>query len=145
VVDYVLSGLVKRRGELAGEIENTQTKLNMLIIDLNNLDATIRIFKPDIDLLEVKPLVLPPRNHAFRGEVTRIVLSLLREYDHAASTREIALQVMVARGLNTADRLLVKTVEHRTGSCLRHQRKVGLVRSAPGPAPDNLLCWQLVR
>ena len=34
---------------------------------LDNVAAAIRIFKPDIDLAEVKPKPPPPRHHAFNG------------------------------------------------------------------------------
>ncbi len=74
---HVLSALIVKRAELAGKIEATQLELRQLVIDIDNVDATIRIFQPDIDLEEIRPKPLPARNTAFRGEVTRIILNTL--------------------------------------------------------------------
>jgi hypothetical protein len=41
MTDYVLTGLVKRRAELTGEIEALHTKLSGLLAAMENLDATI--------------------------------------------------------------------------------------------------------
>jgi hypothetical protein len=38
---FVVSGLIKRRAELAGEIERTHEALRKMVLDLENLDATI--------------------------------------------------------------------------------------------------------
>jgi hypothetical protein len=39
MTDYVLTGLVKRRAELAGEIEATHDRLRKMIEDLEKLDS----------------------------------------------------------------------------------------------------------
>jgi hypothetical protein len=44
---FVLSGLVKRRAELAGDIEKTHEALRKMVLDLENIDATIVQFDPD--------------------------------------------------------------------------------------------------
>jgi hypothetical protein len=44
---FVLSGLVKRRAELAGDIELTHEALRKMVLDLESLDATIVQFDPD--------------------------------------------------------------------------------------------------
>ena len=58
--EHVLSGMIKKRAELAGEIERAQTVFRQLVIDLDNLDAAIRLFDPDIDLTEIKPKPTTP-------------------------------------------------------------------------------------
>src|SRR6266478_3698210 len=45
----VLSGLVTRRAQLAGDIENTHEALRKMVLDLENLDATIVQFDPDFN------------------------------------------------------------------------------------------------
>lgn len=77
--DNLVSGLIRKRAEIAGQIEAAQEALRSLVIDLDNLDATLRLFRPDIDLAEVKAKPLLPRHHAFRGEVSRIILEALRQ------------------------------------------------------------------
>lgn len=138
--EHVLSGLIRKRGELAGQIEHAQTVLRQFIIDLDNLDATIRLFDPDIDLAEIKPKPLPPRHAAFKGEVSRIVLTALRQRG-PMTAQQLAQHVMADRGLNTADMRLVRTLGKRVGACLRHHRSRGLVRSIH--QPGRLGLWEV--
>src|SRR5258707_348425 len=126
---HVVTGLVAKRAELAGQIEHAQTVLRQLIIDLDNLDATLRLFVPDIDLEAIKPRPSPPRHAGFRGEIARVVLGTLRTAGKPLDTQAIAMHVMAERGLNTADKRLVRLVGKRVGACLRHHRSTGLLRS----------------
>ena len=41
-----------------------------LIINLDSLDATIRLFAPDIDPEEIRPKPVPSRHTAIRGEIS---------------------------------------------------------------------------
>ena len=136
-----VSTLLRKRAEIAGRIEHHQTLLRQRIIDLDNLDATLRLFEPDIDLDDIKPKPFPPREQAFRGEVLRIVLAALRTADKPMTTAALARQVMAARGLNTADTRLAKTISKRVGSCLRHHRSKGVVRSVLGA--ERCLVWAI--
>lgn len=141
--EHVLSGLIKKRREIAGKIEGTHDALRALMIDLDNLDAAIRIFKPDIDLETVKPKPLPPRNQAFKGEVTRIVLDVLRKAETPINSHELTMHVMTERGLNTADKKLVRTLQKRVGACLKHHRNRGLIRSRGNIG--RFLAWEIAR
>lgn len=137
---HVLTALIRKRAEIAGQIEHAQTTLRQLIIDLDNLDHTIRLFRPDIDLEEIRPKPLPPRNQAFKGEVSRLLLAALRQ-SQGMTTQDLARHVMAERGLNTADKRLVRTIGKRVGSALRHLRTRGLVRSEKGPG--QCLVWKI--
>ncbi len=139
---HVVSALIRRRAEIAGQIEHTQTSLRQLIIDLDNLDHTLRLFAPDIDLEEIRPKPLPPRNQAFRGEVTRLLLAALRQSDRPLTTKDLAQHVMAERGLNTADKRLVRTMGKRVGSAMRNLRNRALVTSKQGPG--QYLVWKRV-
>lgn len=139
---HTVSGLIKKRAEIAGQIEHAQATLRQLIIDLDNLDHTIRLFDPDIDLVDIKPKPLPPRHQAYQGELTRIVLSALRTSPTPMTTAELAKHVMAARNLDTADRRLVKLMGKRVGACLRNHRDKGIVQSEQGA--DQCLVWRTV-
>jgi len=52
--EHVLAGLVRKRAEIAGQLEVAQTQVRQLIIDVDNVDATIRLFAPDMDLEEIR-------------------------------------------------------------------------------------------
>ena len=47
---HVVSGLVAKRGELAGEVEHYRRELHRLAEALGQVDATIRLFDPNYDL-----------------------------------------------------------------------------------------------
>ena len=59
--EHVLFGLARKRAEIAGQIEHTQAHLNSLILDLDHVDATIRLFDANADVAFGGPWpVLPP-------------------------------------------------------------------------------------
>lgn len=138
---HVLTGLMTKRAELAGMLEHHQAKARQLMIDLDAIDQSLRIFKPDIELADIKAKPMPPRHAAYKGEVSRIVLATLRDAGRACSTQELTMHVMAERGMNTADRKLVKTVGQRVGACLRHHRTKGLIRSIDGLG--DRLAWEI--
>ena len=140
---HVITALVRKRGELAGQIDLAQTVVRQLVIDLDNLDAAIHLFDPTIELQEIKARPVPPRHQAFRGEVSRIVLAALRNARTPLTAQDIARHVMAERGLNSADAKLMRLIGKRVGACLRHHRSKGVVRSEPGGG--QRLVWEIRR
>lgn len=47
---------------LVGEIDHLTSVVQQKMIELDHIDAAIRIFKPDIDLEKVKAKTVPPRH-----------------------------------------------------------------------------------
>lgn len=135
-----ISGLLRKRSELAGEIEATQDRLRQLLIDLDSIDHTIRVFDPDIDLRDVRPKPMPPRQGAAQGEMTRIIFAALRQHERMTAP-ELAVHTMAARGMNTSDQGMRKTVTKRVMSILRHHRGRGILTSEHGP--EGLLVWSV--
>ena len=105
---HVATGLIAKRAEIAGQIEHTQDQLRQLVIDLDHIDAAIHIFDPSIELEEIKSRPVPPKHHAFRGEVSRIVLTTLSNAKKPLTTVDIAQRVMAERGPDTANQKLLK-------------------------------------
>jgi hypothetical protein len=141
--EHTINGLLRKRAELAGKIEGAQTVLRQLIIDLDNIDAAIRIFKPDIDLEQIKPQPLPPRHAAFKGEVTSSIFNYLRDAPGPLTSKQMAERLMRERGLNDADKRLVVLITKRIGAALKHHRNRGALQSIKGP--DGFLLWEVVR
>src|SRR4028118_2129004 len=96
--EHVLSGLIRKRAEITAEVEGLQMRLRQLIMDADNLDGAIRIFKPGMDLAEIRPKAVPRQHVAFEGEVRRAVLDALRETGLARTHQGLA-----ARGLGARD------------------------------------------
>jgi len=146
---HVVTALVRKRSELAGEIDHLQVSLRQRIIDLDNLDATLRLFAPDIDLEDIKPRPLPAKHAGFRGEVSRIILTALRKAGRPMTAQELAQQVMVDRGLNTSDKRLVLTMSKRAGAWSAEPSGQGLREVGEGrygrPDVDRGLVKQFIR
>ena len=139
--EHVLSGLIRKRAEITAQVEELQMQLRQLIMDADNLDGAIRIFKPDMDLAEIRPKAVPRQHVAFEGEVRRAVLDALRETGLALTIKDLALRMMEARKLNAADTRLLRVVEKKVGACLRKLRRLGTVQSARGRGDS--LRWTL--
>jgi hypothetical protein len=142
MTNYVLEGLIKRRAKLSGDIENTHVLLKKLVNDLENLDQTIRQFDPDFHVESIKPRAFrPPKDWANRGEMTRIVLSILRMSSEPMTTRDIALELLVERALDKNDQRLLRLMTKRVGVALRRQKDEGIVRAEQGPGQYQL--WEI--
>lgn len=141
---YVVPGLVKRRAELAGDIERTHEALRKMVLDLENLDATIIQFAPDYAPEGIKAKTFrPPADWSKRGEMTRVILSVLRCAEEPLTTRDIAYQLIVERALDKNDQRLAKLMCKRVGVALRGARERGVVQSLEGPGQYSL--WELAR
>lgn len=142
MTDYVMTGLVKRRAEIAGEIEATQNQLRALIRDLEHIDATLRIFDPNIQIGAIKPKAFrPPEDWSHRGQMTRLILNVLRQSTQPMTTRDIALQIIVERALDQDDSRLVRLMAKRVGVALRHLRDKKTVMAKQGPG--QFMLWSL--
>lgn len=141
---FVVSGLVKRRAELAGDIERTHEQLRQMVLDLENLDATILQFEPDFQVETIRPKAFrPPKDWSNRGEMTRICLSILRQAAEPLTSRDIALELLIERALDKNDQRLLRLMTKRVAVALRGQRDKGVVRSDQGPGQYNV--WEISR
>ncbi len=139
--EHVVSGLIRKRGEIVGRLEAAQSQVRQLILDLDNLDATIRLFAPDVDLDAVKVRPVPPRHAAGHGEVSRLIMDILRNTVQPVTTRDVAFRVMAARSLSLTDRRLNRVMVQRVGKSLRQLRERGVLEGLHG-ARGNMR-WRL--
>jgi len=142
MTDYMITGLVKKRGELAGEIEATHKRLGQLVRDIEAIDSTLRIVAPDMEIEAIRPKAFrPPEDWAKRGQMSRLVLSILRQSREALTTREIAAQMLLERAMDASDKAMLRTMTRRVGAALREQRDKGRVASEEGPG--NYQLWEI--
>jgi hypothetical protein len=85
--EFVLNGLIKRRSELAGDIDNTHEAPRKMILDLERLDAAI------VQSTPIFKAFRPPKDWSNQGQMSRIILSVLRQ---ASTTRDIALSNLLS-------------------------------------------------
>lgn len=142
--DYLVLGLVKKRAELAGDIERTHERLRQLVNDLDHIDGTLRIVAPDMELEAIRPKAFrPPDDWARRGQMSRLVLSILRTAKEPLTTREIAAQMLLERAMDAEDQRMLRTMTKRVGVALRDQRDKGRAASVDGPGQFQL--WRICR
>ena len=112
---HVIAALREKRAELAGIIADLEKRINGHRADLVHLEATLRMFVPDIEGDAIKPKAVRRRNAWFgKGECGRLVYGILRTAARPMTSREIAEALMAGRGLDPADHrtrdLIQKTV-----------------------------------
>lgn len=142
MTDLVLSGLVNRRAEMAGELEKAQARVQQLYADLASLDAVIRQFDP---AYPVEAIQARQRRDATGDEFAalgRTALGMLRKANGPLGTIEMAERMVVERGLDTGDRMARADMITRVARALRHQREAGVVRTARRAGKSVL--WELV-
>ena len=141
---HVITALVKRRAELAGDIETTHERLHKMILDLDHLDRTLLMFDPEYRIDAIKPKAFrPPDDWSKRGEMTRLILGILRLASEPMSCRDIAVQLIIERALDKEDHRLIRLMTKRVGVALRGQRDKGETISRLGPGQYDL--WELKR
>jgi hypothetical protein len=130
---HVVTGLISKRAELAGRIEHLQAQVRQATVELDHIEASIRIFQPDIDMETLGTRPVPAIHHAFKGETTRVVLETIRTAGRPVDTTTITEAVMKARGLDRQDAAMFRLMSKRVGACLRHwERERGAIRSQTG-------------
>jgi hypothetical protein len=138
-----VAGLLEKRREIAGQIEHHQRVLNDLIIDLDHVDHTIRLFAPDLDVSLAQPKAFPVRHQAFRGEMLRFVLGALRQAQGPLTSLQIALEVVKGRGLDPNDARAVSLIRKRVGACLFKLKQKGVVWEVP--QAGEYKGWEMAR
>jgi hypothetical protein len=103
--DLAVAALVRKRAELAGEIEDAQERIAQLRAGLVHLDATIRLLCPDAAPELIKPKK-PGRKDCDwfgRGELGRLALDVLRNAAEPLGSLRLARAVMERKGMEPGD------------------------------------------
>ena len=139
--DYVVNGLLRRRQEITDRLERAQVQVRQLILDMDAIDATIRLFQPDIEIGVVRVKPIPRRHAAHQHESSRMIFSLLREATEPPTTRALTRMAMETCGMNTADDAMVDIMIKRIASTLRKLKHRG--RLVAEKSDGKNMRWQL--
>jgi hypothetical protein len=141
---HVVSALKEKRIQVASLIESLQGQIRQATIDLDHVEASLRLFDPDVDLAALSPRKVAQVLYDTKGDTGRVILETLRTSMRPLTTAQVCEAVMKARGLDTNDRGLCRLMMKRTTANLKHwQAKRGLIRSMPGVGQQ--LLWEVVR
>jgi hypothetical protein len=126
--DHVVSGLIAKRRELAGIIDQLQRQLDQYRADLVHIDGTLRVLAADIDPETIRPKRAYRRNRYFaRNELSRLCLGVLRTAaGELLSTDDIAGRVIVAKLFDAGDAILRAAIREQVGSTIKrlHRQKM---------------------
>jgi hypothetical protein len=101
---HVIRALRDKRSELAALVRGLEQKLGEHRTALTHLDATLRLFDPEIRPEEIRPCQPRTRSVWFRpGECLRLIYDVLRDAPQPLPTREIADRVIGMKGLTNGD------------------------------------------
>jgi hypothetical protein len=141
---HVVSALKAKRVEIASQIEDYREKMRLAVIALDHVEASLRLFDPDIDMGALSPRKVAQVLYDTKGDTGRVILETLRESMRPLTTEQVCLAVMKARGLDIDDKALCRLMMRRTNANLKHwAKKRGLIRSMPGPGQQ--LLWETAR
>lgn len=144
MTDYMVEGLKKRRAKLAGELKAAQENMAQMVRDLETLDAALKVVAPDLDIPAIAPkFVRPPSDWSKRGEMSREILGIMRTANKPLTSREIAAQMIVQKGMTASPKLL-NLMTRRVATCLRDRREQGRVENAPTRG-GQYLEWRLAQ
>lgn len=119
-----VAGLVAKHKELSDLREKYRAEIKKLTIDIDHLDAAIRLFDPNADTSPMKHYVT--KHHAEKGSVKRFVLNMMREATAPLTSREITEQWVADRGL-VADVATYTAIRKRIGACIKTCVGQGLI------------------
>ena len=98
---HVISALSTKRGEILGSIKHYKQLISSLDKDLQNIDATIKIFEPDYKFGSEKVVNKHTRNRFFNnGEAKVLVLEVLKNSNLPISTDKISDIIATNRNLS---------------------------------------------
>ena len=105
----IVSGLVSKRSEVAGQIISYQAEITRLQESLSHLDASIKLFSPEYDLRTIKSKRTNTRNQYFvKGEAQRMTLDVMREAGKPLNSLEITAQLLERKGIEATDAITAR-------------------------------------
>jgi hypothetical protein len=120
-----LAGLVAKRDELAKYRDQLESDIRAVTVDIDHLEAAIRIFDPeDTPAARRRYAAL---HRAPKGQSTRFVLGKLRTASGPLTSRQLADMWCADRGL-VAKESTVSMMRKRIGATLRVLHVKGVVR-----------------
>jgi hypothetical protein len=129
--DHVVSGLIEKRRELAGIIDELQRQLDQHRADQTHIDGALRVLATDLDPETIRPKRVYRRNRYFaRNELSRLCLGVLRTAaGELLSTDDIAGRVIAAKGFDAGDAILRAAIREQVGSTIKRLCRIAMIEN----------------
>lgn len=144
---HVVTALRAKRAEISGHVHELERKLARHRAALANLDATIRLYAPELDPDSIPPKRTYRRTRYFaKGELARRVLAVLRQAGgKPMTTAAITSAIMADKGFPIGEGALSEAVNDMALTVLRRLckretvAKTGTSRNAQWALAPSLL------
>jgi len=128
-MDATVSGLVRKRAEIAGQIEIAREHLSVLEQQLAHIDGALTVFGYDQGRMPIKPTYKRQQGYFQRGELVRLVLDTLRAKG-PSTVPEITAAIMQAKGIDPEQPRAAYDVRHKVAKTLKRRHAIGSVDRA---------------
>lgn len=135
-----VAGLLEKRRELEARLKIARLEIKSLIVGMDALDVSLRLF--GVTGVAGRPKRLPPPHPAAKGEFQRLALDLFRETEGPITSLMVARRFCENRGL-ALDEIAFKFVRYRASSGLCNMRARGMIERV-GVARAEKARWKLV-
>lgn len=136
---HVIGALRNKRAELAGMLRQLEQQLAQQRANLAHVDATMRLFDPDIRPKDIRPKQPRERNAWFRqGECLRLIYDELRKATQPVTTRELAERIMQVKAIPAADDCRERVQKTLLASLNRAKQTIARVETA------GVVRWRLI-
>jgi len=138
----VVSGLVSKRAEVAGQIASFKTEIIRLQGALTHLDGSIKLFAPEYDLRTVKSKRTNTRNQYFKqGEAQRMTLDVMRETGSALCSREITNALLQRKDIESTVAIVAR-IQKNILAVMHRLEARNIVREIDGGV--GVMKWEIV-
>ena len=141
--DQTLSGLLRKRGELALEVETHRTAWEASSSSLEAIDRAILVFSPSLNYEDLPIRKRPPIAKDGTTELQRFLLDMLRRSGGAVRTLQAASAMAADRGVDERDRVAMTLLRKRVADSFYRLRKKGMVTGAKYGSGSELE-WRLL-
>ena len=122
---------------MLAELLATDKRANALRESLASLDATIKLFAPDVRPAAIRPRGKRPPARFKAGELARVVLAILRDSASPMTNREIVERVAADHQVDISTKKAMSRLDYSVRSALSRQR-TGVNRSVPD---NDVMTW----
>ena len=137
---HIISALWNKRAELAGTLRQLEQQLVQRREDLAHLDATMRLFDPNVRPKDIRPRRPRVRNVWFRpGECLRLIYDERREAPQPVTTRDLAERIMRVKAIPAADNSRRELVQKTLLASLNRAKQT-IARVETG----GVVSWRLI-
>ena len=141
---HVVSGLVSKRSEVAGQIASHQSEIQRLQHALSHIDGTIKLFSPEYDQRTVKSKRTNTRNQYFaQGEAQRMTLDLMRQTQTAMCSRDIADALLPRKGIE-ATPAIVARIQKNILAVLHRLVARRILREVKANGERGVMQWEII-